>query len=491
MTVRPINARAEAWLRSRGISFETAMRSGIWTVSRPAGEPSDSDDADWIAIPYTDRGESGVVNVKYRQMGEKQWAQTKGGAQILYNRPAIGDPGLKGQPLLIVEGELDALAAMEAGYQRVVSVPGGAPGKPGTSTHAYIDEAWSELADVDEFIIATDADGPGCNLRDDLIARLGSARCKTVTFPQGCKDLGDALRLYGVKGVHATLARAKFVPVDGVFTFDDIPEGPPLEPVKLRSLGQDFHNHIGICKGHLSIWTGEANRGKSTLLRNVMWALSRERQWRFAGAFFEDDVRRTFAPAMVRVHAGGQADQEARRKALEWLGENFRFIVPSETEDPTPAWLLDRMETCVRRFGVDFLVVDPWTELDLQLSSGVSETEAVRKYLTAFKRFARRFNVHVAVIAHPRKSPEYGGSKKLPDGGDISGSAHFKNKCDLGVTVQSDGAIDGLTHVRVWKSKYREEMGPTGDFGLLFDANSRRFGYLSGEDRAALTGEAA
>ena len=380
---------------------------------------------------------------------------------------------------------------MEAGYLRVVSVPGGAPNKPGTASHAYIDEAWNDLREAQTIIVATDNDEPGCNLRDDLIARFGAARCKTIRYPKGCKDLNDALVLYGVKGVQAALNTAQYVPVAGVFELDDIPDAPPLNPLKLKTLGADFQHHVGICRGHLSVWTGEANGGKSTLMRNVLWSVIEEAGWRVAGAFFEDELRRTFVPAMIRLYVGEFGNEAMRSDAVNWIKENFRFVKPPEDVEPTVPWLLEMMETCVRRHGVNMFVVDPWTELDLQMSQGISETEVVRKYLTAFKRFARVFNVHVALICHPRKSGEYGGTKKMADGYDISGSAHFKNKCDLGVTVQSDRDIENLTNIRVWKSKYKEEMGPTGDFSLYFNPTSRRFRQISQSDVAELRGEDA
>lgn len=470
------------WLERRRLDVERATRLGLYTVSRPAGDAPATDDpsADWLAIPYTVDGN--VVNVKFRRLSAKEHAQVRGGRQVLWQRDCITDRTLRDYPLIITEGEWDAMAAMEAGYPRVVSVPGGAPNTPGTASHAYIDEAWNELREVETIILATDSDEPGCNLRDDLIARFGAARCKTIRYPKGCKDLGDALALYGVKGVQAALATAKYVPVAGVFELDDIPDAPPLNPLKLRSLGDDFHHHVGICKGHLSVWTGEANGGKSTVMRNVLWAVNQEAGWRVGGAFFEDELRRTFVPAMIRVYLGEFGREEQRGEALDWLRENFRFVKPPEDQEPTVPWLLEMMETCVRRHGVNFFVVDPWTELDLQLMPGMSETEAVRKYLTAFKRFARVFNTHVALICHPRKSGEYGGTKRMADGYDISGSAHFKNKCDLGITVQADREIDGLTNVRVWKSKYKEEMGPTGDFPLWFNRASRRFRMISRRD---------
>lgn len=474
-----INDKGAAWLEARNLDIETATRFGLYTTSRPGGDPSSADDADWMAVPY--KVDDVVVNVKFRRLSEKEHAQTKGGKQVLWNRDVIRDQTLSEYPLIITEGEWDAMAVIEAGFPRVVSVPGGAPSQAGTASHAYIDEAWNDIREVGTIIIATDNDEPGCNLRDDLVARFGKAKCKSIRYPKGCKDLGDALRLYGVKGVQAALNTAQYIPEPGVRSLHELPEAPELKPLKLKSFGFGFNHHIGLCKGHLSVWTGEANGGKSSIMRQVMWSVNREAGWRVGGAFFEDKIRQTFVPAMTRIFTDGQLVDDGPDRAEEWLDENFKFMTAPDDEDPTVPWVLEMAEVCVRRHGCDMIVVDPWTELDLALGAGLSETEAARKYLTAFKRFARVFNVHFALICHPRKSGEYGGTKKMADGYDISGSAHFKNKCDLGVTIQADTKVKNLTNVRVWKSKYKEEMGPTGDFTLMFDPRSRRFSHYEAE----------
>ena len=55
---------------------------------------------------------------------------------------------------------------------------------------------------------ATDGDEPGWRLAQELARRLGRARCAFVTYPQGCKDLNEALEKYGVRGVAACFSRA-------------------------------------------------------------------------------------------------------------------------------------------------------------------------------------------------------------------------------------------------------------------------------------------
>ena len=462
------------FLEERGFDLETvALKTGIYSVSRPGGDPDAN--GDWMAIPFVKRGK--VVNRKYRSAREKKFSQDAGGSQIFFNRDVIADPTLKDFPLIITEGEMDAIAAICSGFSRVVSVPGGAPAEVGTAKHECVDEAWNDLKDVSEIIIATDNDEPGTNLRDDLVGRLGPARCKIVRYPRGCKDLNDALMSYGVRGVRESIERAQYVPTDGVYILDDIPESPPLAPVRVDTMGDDFYKHIAICKGQVSFWTGWANRGKTTVLKQVMVDLVRQRFWRIGAAMFEDDIRRTLVPDLEVLYSGKphtQLKNDDRLEAQSWIKDHFRFIVPSDDTQATVPWFLERAEECIYRHNCEMIILDPWTEIDLELN-GRSENEVVKNYLSAFTRFAKRFNVHVAIIAHPRKPPEIGGSKKLPTGYDISGSAHFFNKCHLGVTIQSHETVDGLTEVKVWKSKFKDIMGPTGSFYMLFDQPTKRF----------------
>lgn len=474
-----ISEAALSFLKQRGFTDDLIERLNLSSTWRGHGDA----EAEWIVIPY-EAADGSPSGCKYRRVVSLEtgnWSQDPGGVKVFYRRPVIADPGLiddagKPVPLIITEGEWDTMAALAAGFQRVISVPNGAPAERGTAKHDYIGEAWDDLKHCNEVILATDNDGPGENLRADLIHRFGRPRCKVANYPKGCKDLNDALMRYGVRGVQESIKRAELVPVDGVYEFGDLPDEPPLNPCRVRSLGPEFEKHIGICKGHVSFWTGWANRGKTALIRNVMMALAYEHDWRIGAAMFEDGIRRTFAPAIRRSIARTDTpsvDQIAR--ADPWIAEHFRFIIPPDDIDVTVPWFIERAEVAVRRHSCDMIVLDPWTELDLQTGGNTDANELIKLYLTHFTKFARVFNVHVAIVAHPRKAPEIGGTKKMPAGYDISGSAHFMNKCHLGVTVQSDETTEGLTDVWVWKSKWKEIMGPTGKFALEFDPITLRF----------------
>lgn len=62
-----------------------------------------------------------------------------------------------------------------------------------------------------------------------------------------------------------------------------------------------------------------------------------------------------------------------------------------------------------------------------------TETEYVSQMLTKIKRFAQHHSCHVWFVAHPKQLQQWDGGP--PNLYDISGSAHFINKCDNGIVI--------------------------------------------------------
>ena len=84
-------------------------------------------------------------------------------------------------------------------------------------------------------------------------------------------------------------------------------------------------------------------------------------------------------------------------------------------------------------YGIRGLVIDPYNELDHQRPSNVSETEYVSQMLTKIKRFAQHYDVATWFVCHPKQMQNWTGG--APNLYDISGSAHFVNKSDVGLVV--------------------------------------------------------
>ena len=126
-TLGPIGIAA---FERRNISAETAVRYAIYTANRQAdGSVIPDGNGNIVVFPFLERGV--VVNEKYRAPGKKFW-QRAGGRRTFWNSDALDDPALEAghQALVITEGEIDALTAIECGFPLSVSVPDGAPPVP-------------------------------------------------------------------------------------------------------------------------------------------------------------------------------------------------------------------------------------------------------------------------------------------------------------------------------------------------------------------------
>lgn len=491
---------AQKFLATRGLDADLCERLGL--VSGP-----DQSGCEWIAFPFERNGVR--VNRKFRSVDGKRFKQDKGGEQILWRFDCIADAGLADEPLIITEGELDAISAIQAGYWRTVAFAQGAPQSENPEQDLRASPRYASiwgadcLPGVKEIIIAVDGDGPGIQLRSDLVALLGAARCKFVTYPEGCKDLNDVLRERGEEGVREVLQGARWVNVAGVFLPDDLPEVPALR-VWRPEVFAPVDALIPICPGHLSVWTGLAGDGKSTLVNAVMWTLAERYGLRIAAAPFEATPQREYFQDLVAYRAQrpigddrNPATDEDIEEARAFWRKHIVFLNSDGYDDKgqlinaTIEWFLEAADTAVQRHGCRIIVLDPWSQIDHEPNSFEREDQYVRRVLKGCKRFARERDVHFAIVAHPAKPKRNAdGTYPIPEGYDISGAAHWKNAPDLGVTVYRDPPMiedennpgvmipdprSTRVLVKAWKVKSHRMMNPTGEVYASFNKRTGRY----------------
>lgn len=482
-----LNETARAWLQERAIDPEMAEAFEISSVRR-------NDGGEWLAFPYSREGKT--VTRKYRRIDEKAFSQDAGAPfKLCWNEDALVLDG----PVILTEGEMDALALLQCGYERVLSLPDGAPAKEvvddDSDKWSYIPDLLKRIGDEREIIIAADGDQNGANLLGYISKRLGKARCKYLRYPDGTKDANDVLRKQGADALKSLVETAPWVSVSGVVKLKDM---PPVkeQPVYKATLGgkeSEFDNHVSIMRGHVSVWTGVPNHGKSKLVNAVCMELLRHHKWKFGVGCFEDDpqldYRRDVATYIANKPAA-ELNDEDWSKADAKIDEHFAFFVEEELgERMTLDWLLEKMEVAVVRYGVDMIVIDPWSKLDHTRNRQESENDYIGRALNDLKRFARSFDVHIAIVAHPRKvEKKADGTYQCPGGYDISGSAHWNNMVDLGVTAYRAQDTDGtfIAQVAVWKVKRHAIMGTPGVVQLKLDHRTGRYRnhYIQHEDAA-------
>ena len=412
------------WLNGRGIPSDLAEKFGLTTVIR--------DGKKWLSIPYRQDGE--VVNRKYRRTSQKEHSMDKGGKLCFWNGDCITGVG----EVIITEGEFDALAVMAAGFERVVSVPNGAPSDASddpvnAGRYSYLWDYEDRLKSIERFVLATDGDKPGRMLARDLAAILGPERCRYIQYPEGCKDLNDILMQHGEAGVVSAIINAKMYPVVGLYTLDDFEEQQEMEAV--RTGLECLDNNMSLVWGSLTVFSGYSNMGKSTILNSII-ASCIDRNIPVCIASFETApkpiLRNGIARCMLRCGFDDLYDHPHREQAFEQIRRNLT-IISNSLDDETDIDLetyLELARAAVIRHGAKMIVLDPWNELEHKRSRDETETDYIGRAIRALKRFAKRYNVALWIVAHPTKPQGKVGPPGLYD---IAGSANWANKADYGL----------------------------------------------------------
>lgn len=479
------------FLEKRGISPEIAVRFGIYTASRDpefgvVADPNGS----IIAFPYAEAGRA--VAEKYRTPDKKFW-QRENGKRTFYNADILDDPGLEaGHALVITEGEIDALTAIDCGFPFTVSVPDGAPavrdgedpGKldpldPEREASGKFEFIWNnraKLQRVKRFILAVDSDRPGQRLAAELVRRLFASRCMFVIYPGGCKDLNDVLCQHGPEAVARVLNEAKPYPVRGLYRLSDYPEQERLQTYLTG--WETLDRHLKIFPGEFMVTTGVPSHGKSTWVLNLLANLANLHGWRSA-LFSPEMATVPHLRSKLRRIKSGRAER-AEPHIDAWIDEHFVFIDADPTGQDDQEfdldWVLDRATDAVLRHNIQVLVIDPWNEIEHARATHESMTDYVGRSIRALKRFARLRNVAVIVVAHPTKDVWHQGKTRTVTLYDIEGSAHWFNKCDHGVVIERDG-VDGAT-VYIAKSRF-EDAGERGKVLMRFDRDTCRYELLA------------
>ncbi len=459
-----LTTAAEKWFITRGIEPETAIRYGIYTK----GEGKNTT----LVFPFLEDGVA--VNEKYRRKG-KSFSQKKDGKRTFWNRQGLELAALEDKPLVICEGEMDALSVIESGYEWVVSVPDGAPHKRSEQFQSRIDDhkfkfLWNNeslLDKVKTIILAGDNDEPGKVLNYELQKRLGAERCKFIEYPPDCKDLNEVLMKYSRSEVIGTIIRAKDYPVVGLYKPDEFPPIPAsLKQAYKTGMGWQHDQLIKIFLGKFMVVTGIPSHGKSEWADSLVMNLAKLHDWRICVCsteidheeYQENSIRRILRRPLKDV-----ADHEPE-KARQFYQDHFVFIT-NETMDSNLELSLEKLvelaEIAIIRDGCKVLLLDPWNEIEHCRGRQESETEYTNRAIRMLKKLAHKYHILVIVVTHPAK-PQFG-KIQCPSLYSISGSANWVNKADYGVVLWREDTSKDLSEVRVRKIKRHGHMGKIGN----------------------------
>ena len=380
------------------------------------------DDQKNIVFNFYDTNDVLTV-VKYRparkidkRKDTKTWCQKDADTlPILYNMNRVTTD----KPLLITEGEVDLLSAIEAGYTNAVSVPFGA------GNFQWLEENWDWLQQFESIIICSDNDSAGLKMRKEVVYRLGSWRTKIVDIPLTqtlgdgkvvhTKDLNEVLFFCGKRAVMELILSAKDTQVDSVIDFseiqsvdlndiDGIPTGfPELD----KSLMKLFY-------GTLNILTGVNGAGKSSFLSNLICnALDKNKNAYLYSGEMPNHQSKNWIDFIFAGQRHVNQYVSPDSGALYWRVtpdahtdiDHFytgKLYVYKDGYDNSADKILESMEASARKYGSKLFILDNLTSINLKANEN-NKYERQTEFISELIKFAVKFNVTVVLVVHPHK----------------------------------------------------------------------------------------
>lgn len=467
---KQLTKKAIGYIKSRGISDESIKKRQIV-----------SDDKGNIVFPYYENNELVMLKFrkpeKYTGKGMKAWRE-EGGKSILWGIDLCDI----NKPLIITEGEYDAMALDTAGIDNAVSVPSGA------EDLSWIDISWDFLQGFTKIILFGDNDEAGQKMIKNVVVRLGEDRCYIAEF-EG-KDANELLFRKGAEAIKEAVENAKLPKVEGLLNLADVVPLDISNIERVRSNIKWLDGAIGgFAMGELSVWTGKRGEGKSTFLGQMLiealdqnynvCAYSGElradhfQYWVHLQMAGKDNIKQ-YADG-VRERNVAYVDKEVVKRLKAWYNGRFWLYDNSYTGNNAESkGILKIFEYAVKRYNCKVFLVDNLMTSKFETNNDQNYYRAQSNFVGELVNFTKTYNVHIHLVAHPRKTKETLGNDEISGTGDIT------NRADNVFSIAMDKSDSGLdTILKVLKC--RNDGSYVGEkIGMLFDKDSKRF-YLESE----------
>lgn len=411
-------------------------------------------------------------------------------APILFNMNRVNP----NEPLLICEGETDTLSAIEAGYSNAVSIPSGC------ANMQWIEYNWDWLENFDKIVLWFDDDEAGIKARQDACHRLGTWRTYYVETHEEhdgikLKDINEIL-IYKGKDVVLNYINKPFeIPIEDVMDLSQA-EDFNIENVEGLYTGiKDLDNQIyKLIFGTVNIITGRSGSGKSSLVNQI--AICQAVQQGYDVFVFSGELPAPILRNWVEVNMIGREhimlkenhvrvlDSKARETMANWY--KGKVLVYDDSQDTSAKAILNKMEEMARKRGTKVFLIDNLMMVDLECSEE-ARLEAEKTFVKDLIMFAKKFNVLVFLVAHPRKisSDQRVTKEDIAGSGNIVNLAHTVFSVHRYTQKEKDGELNFRndyvhgkepkeydTVVEVLKNRIT---GLLPSVELYFDYNSYRF----------------
>ena len=227
-------------------------------------------------------------------------------------------------------------------------------------------------------------------------------------------------------------------------------------------------------RGKLVVVTGIPNMGKSEFVDFL--CVQYNKLYGMKTLFFSPEnqplplhINKLFSKFDGRKFDKSMIDDEHCHEVRKYIYENFLFFNYSKEYHIQD--ILNTAEAYVYEKGIDVIVIDSHNKLLHDTTR--NETDIIGRELDLIERFAKRLNIIVILVAHPKKMEKKGEEWVIPSAYDINGSANFYNKADFVFAVHRNHERN-YTIVKVDKVKFNN-YGGQGTINLGYDTVSGNY----------------
>ena len=338
--------------------------------------------------------------------------------------------------LVITEGEVDALSILEMLTKQkaqfdVVSIVNGAQ-----SARRNIASNLDFVNKYDKVFLAFDNDEPGTAAANDVahVIKPGKAHIVNSMYKDAndalCKEQSDAYlsHVWGAK----VYKPDNFV--SGEKIWDAFKERSTVKSVPYPNCLKGLNDKLfGMRLGEITLFTSGTGSGKSTVVKETILNLLDKTEAKVGLISLEESIGDTATKLIgmsinKNIRMPDDVTEEEARKGYEKVFGDERLILLDHQGSVADTSLLDRIEY-LAALGCNYLILDHITIAVSEGIDGATGNEAVDKVMSSLLKIVKRYNIHLTLISHLRKSSGEGKSFEegvMPNLDSIKGSGSIK-----------------------------------------------------------------
>jgi len=382
-----------------------------------------------------------LVNIAYRS-GDKLFAQEKDCKLIMYGAWHVDTS----KPLYLTEGQFDAMAIWQSGFTNVVSLPAGA------SNRKYIEVNYDFLNSFPELIFWVDNDEPGRKAASNLKERFPDT---VIKIHKECNDPNETLKRFGNEEIKRFLNELPPLP-NGIKGISDVSynTGEVAANERIETGFYDFDKFIKDWRmQQLTVVFGRDNEGKSTWISQMVAHQMRTGMKTFLDSAelgdqgIQDWLYKQIINGEKNCYTKEQGKygdvfsiKETVLEAIRRYTKDKLYIVDSsDTEIIIDNNILfKQMAKLATKFGVKLFILD---NLQAILTSKYADLNRDQSFfMERCRQFAKTYNAHVIVVAHPHKVEELTATHDTKVGNlkkdNIAGTKDISNKAHNIISIE-------------------------------------------------------